>query len=269
MKTINRVLASTFALIIAFIASRLMLNLMLYGLASTLKYDAEFHYNEVIVPYDWHLWNKVRVIFVNFIPPVVCAIISLFIYRNMSNRPESWGRYQLLGYWLMICFGNIFISELMCSPLGVADTLSAFYHTFSRVFAWLNIPSVVAGGIAVGAILLGIGGGYYVCEETVKLSPSNRLTQKRSGKNMIVLLYYVTPLMLAAAPLLLLCKPLTWLRTLAILTGLAVPIIGMFIRIARGPFAVNIHKKQSRGKFPFVEIIVAAGMWAWIYLKLK
>ena len=265
-KILYRVASSTLSLLFAFIVTQLLLELMQYVIATAMGYHATFTYNEVTVPMDWHLWNRIRVFVLDFIPPTTCLFVGLYLWMLMSKQEEPWGKLQLLSYWLMMCFINIFLSNLLFAPIGMADPNSVFYETFARLLPWLGIPTLLATPLAVIAILATIGLGYFLSVETVKLSYSQRLVSNNSGKNRIIIEFYMAPVLLCVWPLLLLTKGMVAMRIGVILFNLLLFPIGMFLRNSVEPYQVKFKKMGVGRSFPLLELTLATAAWVVIYL---
>src|SRR5690606_13784102 len=128
------------ALVAAYISVYAFYQYMIARFARGLGYTAVYRFNEVALPWDPKLWDRQRVTEVNLYPLLICLFIGLLLFIFMKKQEEHWGRFQLWGFWVMVCLVNVFMAQLLYAPFGVDDPSSVFYYGLARVAVWLFIP---------------------------------------------------------------------------------------------------------------------------------
>ncbi|MBL0310548.1 MAG: hypothetical protein IPP77_13005 [Bacteroidetes bacterium] len=262
------ILTSTLTLIICFISSYAFYQYLVLLFAEGLGLQANFTFNEVFLPMDPNEWDQAKATEVTLYPLAICFLLGTTIFFLIKNQRESWGRFQLGGFWTMVCLINIPISQILYAPLGAGDTKAVFYYGFARFahenhisFAFQLILSII--GIIVVMYL-----GFHLCKQVLKFSHSYSFIEKRAGKNKMVMRIYVLPILMAALPLLSLGKDVATVRLAIMVFVLMIPVIGIFMRNARANYQVNFKKSGTGDSFPIIELIAAAGIWAFVYIYL-
>lgn len=263
---LNRVATSTLLFICAFITSNLILNSIIAILSRSFKYTVIMTYNHVSsLPKDWHNWSRARIMAIYFTAPASCLLLGLLILIVLKANPERMNKLRLFAFWLMVCLVNIFLSNILFSPLGIRAERPSFYLTFAIVGTWLYLKQNVMTVFATGSIVASIIFGLMICKEILRFAVSGKHIKSVGGRNLHVLQLYVVPAILGCLGLALICTdqslpPFTFVffNFLFIAFGIVLMNIGRRIRVRE-------NKKDVLNHTPYIEFFITAFAMLIIY----
>jgi hypothetical protein len=268
---LRRIITSASLLVVAYILSNFLLQILIGGVGLLLKYTIKFSYNKVTVrPLDYHFWSRTHVVMVYFFPPVICFALGLFIYNILRIRSNWSTTGRLFFFWASTCLVNMILAHALISPLGSpSDRANGLYQTFAVVGAFLWINPAIMVMMAIGSLIVSLGFGMIIRQEVLRYSFSNKLIQTKKGMDSVVVQVYIFPVMFASIPIILLSAQISFFTTVMQLANLAVISIGIFLMNSIGIAGVRCNKEDVLNHVPFVELAICSAVWLSIFMFFK
>jgi hypothetical protein len=268
---LKRTTTSFSLLVAAFIVANSLLKALIALFSWLLKYKVRFAYSEVLVtPSDYHYWNRSKIIVTTLFPPVICLIAGVVIFNFLRKNSEWSSRWRIFFFWLSVTLVNLVITHILVAPIASPyNHENGLYQTFAITYAWFFVDPALMGMASIASIFASLGVGMLLRNEIMRYSFSKKLISSKDGMDSIVLQIYLLPVVLAAAPLLLLCLRINFFTTIMEFINLGIIAMGVFAANSVWMSTTRCQKRDVLNRLPLPELIITTSLWLAIFFFLR
>jgi len=268
---LRRISTSALLFILSFIASNMLLQVLVAWFSLGLKYSIKFSYNQVrVFPWDYHYWSRTNIVIIFLFSPAICFALGVLIF-NLLRIYTNWQNVsRIFFFWLSVNLINLVLTHALLSPLGTPiDRNNGLYQTFAvvGVFLWINptLMTFVSVGSLAASLLLGAG----IRKEVMRYSFSKTLIGGKKGMDVVAIQVFVLPILAGSLPVILLCSPVGFFTTVMALANLGIVSIGIFMMNSIGTSTVRCIKSDVLNHFPFIELAICSTAWFIVFTFFK
>lgn len=175
------------------------LSYLLYqGLLSyAMGYDTKISFVQVISsPHDNRYWSSGRIMMLYVLPVAIyiSAGFSIAYYLQWVAKKVSILYWYL--FWCMVFSIAFATSQFITSPLANGHPKSPLYQGVVVAINWWGVELVMQTGFAFAAIATNLLMGFITYKILMQLSPVQSVVFSKSNQQLVVLRYFIAPLIL-------------------------------------------------------------------------